>query len=248
MLDFTKSYESARGLAALVALSGGQRFDGLWEAPWVPSCDDPKEVVHVTPRTERDGPHMAARPIGVRMLVPCRRCERCLQIRQMQWRDRILAEMMARPYATFITLTFSPAHLAGVLAKAKSKGWEGQAGVERAAYSHVSAYWKRLRKGRKSTHRKGLSDSLGRRRQRFDPVDLRFFCAMEYGEEHGRLHFHAIAHTHRWVPDEIWNNEWRSRSSAELVRSREGCATYVSKYLTKDQTPGRARASLNYGH
>jgi len=241
--DFTRHGSSARNLAARIALAGGKKRDGAWEAPWVPACSNPPEIEYYN-RVPHGLDGSRSRPYTVRMLVPCRKCDRCLQIRQMQWSERIRSESYRHTYNYFVTLTFSPAHLAGVLALARSRD---HADIERAAYTHVSKYFKRLRHGRKKTHRKGLTDNMGRVRQKFDPIDLRFFACSEYGEENGRLHFHAIVHTERYVPPTVFKTEWRSRSDAEMVRSRDGAAIYVSKYLTKDQRNGRARASLAYG-
>lgn len=247
-MDHTRKYSSAKRLASRIALMGGNRVNGAWEAPWRPSCDNPVEVRVSSPRTDRGRWTTATlRPYDVLMLVPCRKCEQCLRIRQMQWRTRILRELDRAVYAYFITLTFSPAHMAGVLAEAQQRRQQGRTAVEGAAYRHVALYLKRLRKGRTASSRGAAKDSLGRTRQRFDGISLRFFAAMEYGEENGRLHFHLLVHTQRYVPPEIFTGEWRSRADAQLVRSREGCATYVSKYLTKEQTPGRARASIKYG-
>lgn len=244
-MDHTRRYERIRSLAGRIALMGGRRVNGAWEAPWVPSCDSPVWVLHSTPRTDR-GQWTTARkrPYDVGMFVPCRKCARCLQIRQMQWRTRILSEARLVPFNYFLTLTFSPAHLAGVLAEAQKRKDKS---VEGAGYRHVSLYLKRLRKGRKMTSRGVTKDSLGRTRQAFDPLKFRFFAAAEYGDLNGRLHFHLMLHCDRWIPPEVFQDEWRSRATAELVKSTQGCATYVSKYLTKDQTPGRARASLRYG-
>lgn len=167
----------------------------------------------------------------------------------MQWRERIQREIDAHTYSYFVTLTFSPAHLAGVLAEAlKRREPTRRARIEGAAYRHVSLWLKRLRKGRKAAvARKQATETQGRLRRRFDPIRCRFFAAHEYGEELGRLHYHLIVHTDRWVPVDVLTDEWRSRADASLVRSRDGCASYVSKYLTKASVPARPRSSLGYG-
>lgn len=81
----------------------------------------------------------------------------------------------------------------------------------------------------------------------FQGFPFRYFGIGELGDEGGRLHFHLALHTERWITPEIFLNEWRSRTAAELVRSVDGYAGYASKYITKDISLGRVRASKNYG-
>lgn len=74
----------------------------------------------------------------------------------------------------WVTLTFSPVYLAGVLAEVARAGDKSPAGVERAAYSHVQRYFKRLRKVSK--------------------LCFRYFCVYERGEEMGRSHYYVLMH------------------------------------------------------
>jgi hypothetical protein len=246
-MDLTKRYERVKSLSARVALMGAERVNGSWEAPWVPHCDAPVEIDQRTPDRMPNQGSTRLRPYSVKMLVPCRQCPKCRQIRQLEWRDRMAREVEAHQYSTFLTFTFSPAHLAGVLAQAARRGGPRHRAVESAGYRHIAAYWKRLRKGRKHTDRKDAQDSLGRFRQRFDPLTFRFFCCAEYGEQNSRLHFHALVHSDRWIPEEVLKTEWRSRCDASLVRSGEACSAYVSKYLTKNPIQARPWSSRAYG-
>lgn len=244
-MDLTREIASAHRLAARIALGGGQRVGGVWDADVSGNCLTPRRTYKATPARLGTGD----RPVQVSLLVPCRRCENCRQFYQMHWRERIHNEMMRANYTYFLTLTFSPIHLAGVYAEAIARGkYEGRRAVEAASWMHVRQYFARLRKGRSVEQtQRHASGSLGRKRQVFEPIRFRYFCVAEYGEEKGRLHYHGAIHMERWLPPEIFTTEWRSRAQAEIVRSANGCSTYLSKYLTKDPQLARTRCSIGYG-
>lgn len=244
LIDITRAVSVAKGLARTVALSGAARSNGCWLAEWVPYCEAP--IVRSVRTPDRYG----GRPYETALLVACKKCAQCRQFRQMEWRQRILNEMEKSLYTYFLTLTFSEAHLAGVMAESFALDkYEGEKGFEHSAWkNHVRLYLGRLRKGRskKVIHAASVG-SQGRNRFPFQGLKFRYFGVAEYGDERGRLHFHMVLHTDRWIPAEILTNEWRSRADAQLVKSQEGLASYVSKYLTKSLTIGRPRASGSYG-
>lgn len=249
MPDLTRAYGAAKQLAERLSLSGAVKHGGSWIAPWEPHCLKPVTVECKTPDRAKSLTGTPLRPYSSVMMVPCRKCELCLQMWQMGWRERILRESALTEYSYFVTLTFSPAHLAGVIGEAlASDPDDGRSAIERVAYGHVQAYFKRLRKGRKKAKTVAVAyGSQGRTQPKFNAVRFRYFACAEYGEAKGRLHFHAVLHSNQWVPPEIFTREWRSRADAQLVRSGEGIATYVSKYLTKEHSLGRAHASTRYG-
>jgi len=249
MPDLTRAYGAAKRLAERLALSGAVKKGGSWVAPWTPYCLKPVLVEVKTPNRSKSLTGTPLRPYSSVMETPCRKCERCQQLWQMLWRERIEREILQHSFSYFVTLTFSPAHLAGVIGEAYASDPDDvRRAVEQVGYKHVSDYFKRLRKGRKkaATVRTAIG-SQGRTRQSFDALAFRYFATSEYGEKRGRLHFHAVLHLDKWVPPEILTTEWRSRADADLVRSPQGLATYASKYLTKESSTGRAHASVRYG-
>lgn len=166
----------------------------------------------------------------------------------MQWRDRVLREFAKTEHHAFLTLTFSEPHLMAVQAEAVLMDRT----LERAAYAHVQRYLKRLRKGRSEKQRaKALSGATSAqlkwmgRRVTFPPQKFRYLFVFEEGEKNGRAHYHALIHAAEPIRRGVFETEWRSRASAELIRSEEGTASYVTKYLTKSLAV--ARASLAYG-
>lgn len=188
--------------------------------PRLPYCDAPVPLAMEQRASAR------LQSLRVEMFRPCRKCEKCLSYRRLKWRDRMIAENTAAYRSWFVTLTFSPTHLAGIHAEAHQLGDASATGIEVAAYKHVQGYLKRLRK-------------TGAR--------FRYVAVPEYGEERGRLHYHLLVHETSFgsVTYRGLQSKWRSFISASLVKSARGSGAYVSKYLTKNSTI--IRASLNYG-
>lgn len=199
--------------------------------PGRPYCDEPVQI-----NRQEAKPAEGYAGLSLQMWGPCRRCAKCLLFRGLKWRDRMRREMALTPGRTwFLTLTFAPIHLAGVLIEAnRFPHLSRDEAVERAAYTnHVAKYLKRLRKA-------------GAR--------FRFVGVPEYGEEHGRLHYHLLMHEQLEgsLTKRLMDAQWRSFTKPKLVMqdddgevSAAGAARYVSKYLTKSL--GRPRASLRYG-
>lgn len=222
-----ESWRAARRTAASIAIGGGTKYHLVWSAPWVPHCDSPVRIE----RVERGYP--GQRPVGYEMWVPCRRCQKCLQIKSFLWSDRAQLEIALSPRTWMVTLTFAPHHLAGILIEARklTDDWcdprQKVKAIERAAYAHVARYFKRVRK------RTGLR--------------FRYMATAEYGEESGRLHYHVLVHELEGpLTQRVLDACWRSHTHVRLVRDGYRAARYVAKYLTKDAA-SRMRASLFYG-
>lgn len=215
-------------MAAKLALRGATVSGGEVFTDNSVYCDSP---VRVGRRTDpRDG---GIRTLEVSMNAPCRKCPKCIQFRQMQWRERVINEILRADQAGkrtwFVTLTFAPIHLAGIIVEA---GSTRHGPIEKAAYAHVQKYFKRLRKW---------------------GAQFRYMGIAEYGETKGRLHFHLLVHetgTHP-LPKSVLQGQWRSHVHAKLVdcstdRGIGGAASYISKYATKT-LDCRPRASIEYG-
>ena len=189
-----------------------------------PFCDEPVEVKR---RIRSGGLYKG---IELFRYAPCRKCEKCLLFRRLKWKERMSWEITQGKRTWFVTLTFAPTHMAGVYQEARSlPGSNWHARVDRAAYAHVQRYLKRLRK--------------------YNPkLRLRYCAVFELGKNTGRPHYHLLIHEHgeRPVSKRSLEEQWRSHVHARLVRSSNGAAGYLSKYLTKDIS-ARMRASLAYG-
>lgn len=138
----------------------------------------------------------------------------------------MLAELTLAKRSWFVTLTYSPIALAGVLSSARSAS---EKDVERAAYGEVQKWLKRTRQRLPRGAR------------------LRYVAIFERGDKHGRAHYHLLVHEvgNRPVLKRHLQQTWPSISNASLVRSA-GVAAYLLKYLTKS-VESRVRASAGYG-
>lgn len=209
-------------LAVNIALKGGQRSRTVFELHVKPYCDSPIRIGRRVSSKKRVG-------VEASMWVACRKCGKCLQFRQMRWRARALTEIAKAPRTWMVSLTFSPLHLAGVLAAAAlSDKTDATARIDNAAYPHIQRFLKRMRRAYKKK--------------------LRFLAVFERGEKTGRAHYHLLLHEvdgpilKQWIEE-----QWPSHVHARLVdKARPGAASYVTKYATKSLSV-RVRASGSYG-
>lgn len=245
--------EGTRKLAAMIALKGGRIGKSLFLANWEPYCDKP---VVIDRRIDSREAVSLATVGGVRvrdevsamevsMNVPCRKCEKCLQFRQMQWRERAIVEIGRAKRTWWITLTIDPQMLANISMEARGTS---TIDFEAAAYSRVQRYFKRLRKKfRKKADR--ILDSEGKV-VGHNYAQFRYLAVFELGKKTGRPHYHLLLHetgTRPCLKAHI-ESQWRSNVHARLVGSGEALrrASYVTKYATKsfEISP---RASVRYG-
>jgi hypothetical protein len=210
-------------MAAKLALRGHQLSRSHISSTEQPYCDDPKGV------TRRTDPKAQERTLLVEMLVPCRKCAKCLQFRQLQWRQRCLTEINRANRTWFVTLTFAPVHLAGIMAEShKEKGRSQASRIDAAAYRHTQRYLKRLRK---------------------QSAVFRFMAVFELGEKTGRPHYHLLLNETgaRPISKRTLESQWRSNVHCRLVdKGADGSASYITKYATKSADV-RIRASSMYG-
>lgn len=220
---FTEQSKDAatRKMAAKMALRGYQVSGHEFHDTSIPYCDVPVPIQ----RDVRSGGY--EKSIRVTMYRPCRKCPKCLQFRQLVWRDRAITEIARAPRTWFVTLTFSPTHLAGIIFEsANALGNESQR-LDSAAYSHVQRYLKRLRKAARAK--------------------IRYMAVFERGEESGRAHYHLLINeVDRPVSKRTLQSQWRSHVHCRLVASAAGSAAYITTYATKSFDI-RPRASQRYG-
>lgn len=223
-----KSEPVIKAASKLLLNGRAQKVGHIVEAAGLPYCDSPVPVSVASPR--------GTGGLEVQMFGPCRKCEKCLQYRALHWRDRAMNEIaMAhlRGRRTWmVTLTFSPPHLAGILAEASVAGDRSLKGVDRMAYRHVRGYLDRVRKA---------------------GFPFRYLAVFERGERTGRAHYHLLLHEGREGPilKRTLETRWRSHVHARVIDmdgdgAQRKAAAYVSKYATK-AAEIRIRASARYG-
>ena len=220
------SAQGTLSMAGKLALRGWATSPSTVHCNARPYCDAPVTMGRRTHHTDD------CRMIEVSMLVACRKCNKCLQFRRLQWRDRIEREYHRTPGRVwFVTLTIDPILLAGILAEAALRDshvpWERR--IDDSAYKHVQRYLKRVRKS-------------GAR--------FRYLFVFERGAETGRPHYHALVHevgpqpvTYRQIV-----GAWPAHVHAKLITDTGANMTmrYISKYLGKSFNT-RPRSSILYG-
>lgn len=177
--------------------------------------------------------------------LPCRKCKKCLYVKQSEWTDRILREMAMTDRNWFVTLTLNPeTHhrtFMEALADRNERGWRD------TDFDHASDEWKLRCEGVS----KLLTDYLKRVRKPLageTPVSFRYVAVTE-PHKNGLPHLHLIMSeragnlTYRRICDRWTRNGF---ADASLVRDPVGAGAYVAKYITKNSQT-RIRASLRFG-
>lgn len=206
----------------------------------------------------------------------CRKCAPCRERKRMFWSARAIAEWRKAPLTLFGTLTFSPENDALLDARSRlrlaRRGVDfdtlpnGELFIERVrtAGEEVTKWLKRLRNSDRKrpcafryllvaeAHASGKTSELKR----------------------GRPHFHCLIHQapgapvlepHEWRVDRsgavatdkygnpmvadtaFLKREWQMGFSSFAMCRSPQAAGYVCKYLTKEETSVRIRASFRYG-
>jgi len=156
----------------------------------------------VKPSTKKN-PKFSSSPFQPYLLTyPCGKCPLCIRKRLSNWIFRIEKEQQRSLTSTFITLTYNEDNLPHNNSVNKRD---------------LQLFFKRLRK-HLSTQLQGNN------------FPLRYICVSEYGEQHGRPHYHLIAFN---FPDnqtieKIWGNGFISQTSLTPKRIK-----YTFKYINK---------------
>jgi len=168
-------------------------------------------------------------PLYVDVLVPCRRCETCLNNRRRMWTARALIEHRRALRTWFCTYTLAPEHRFRVCLLAKKKyGSEDYLSCYKIISQMFTKYLKRVRK---------VSGSR-----------FRYLLVAEQHKD-GFPHLHALIHEiGSPISKRTFQGHWPyGFTNVKLVdRSDTKGAAYVCKYLAKSLL-ARVRASLRYG-
>lgn len=220
---------TVRKLDARLQMEGHRKISGKTVASWKPWCDAPVQITLTAPADQFNKRKSA----HVEMLVPCRKCEKCIKVKRHLWRKRMYSELCA-PRTWNIRISFSPAHLARIRIRgALLSESNPEIALERAAYADIQRFFKRLRKS--------------------TSVRFRYWAVAEFGEQNGRLHYHVLIHeisgplTKRQL-EKQWFGFHHSQLWARLVWNPQDprLSNYLLKYLTKTAS-SRIRCSYRYG-
>lgn len=139
--------------------------------------------------------------------APCGYCMNCRNKRITGWAARMIKEDMHACMSFFITLTYDPDHLM-FSPKGRPTLWP----------SHLTSYWKLLRKKLKSK-------------------SMKYYACGEYGSNRKRPHYHAIVffYDEKLSPYNVFNlmhSEWKHGDVFIGTTTNESVA-YVLKYISK---------------
>ena len=214
--------------AKFLERSGARIFHSM-QRPW---CDAPV-ARHVMARGFTKGRLETGTPYHLDIWVPCRKCERCLAYKRMDWRARVASEIRLAEKNWFVTLTFRPTARQKLFYEVDDNGVQtllDASSRNSIAMREVSLFIKRLRAGL------GAADSSAAR--------LRFIAVSEPHQD-DFPHIHMIIHCGKdYRQKAILDGKWKHGFiSAKLCDAH--ASSYIAKYLTKEFA--RVRASLNYG-
>jgi hypothetical protein len=241
-------YETGRRLVSAALFGGGGQRTGVSTVAWdiAGRCECPPTVSIVARPADNGKRYYAWRPgkphvYRVDMEVRCRHCCECLKARATDWARRGTVELAAAWRTWLVTLSFNPPELY----RAQCEAGSDERKLFKVLARRVTLYIKRLRKN---------SGAKG----------LRYWCVLERGSLHGRLHFHVLLHepdalngTLKRTIKDAWPHGF---SDAKLVKdamgfpvgrscggtTSKGMSWYMAKYLAKGLL-GRVRASNHYG-
>lgn len=184
-----------------------------------PHCDEPVD------RTVWSRAMVGFRPIGhyvgIDIMVPCRNCAKCLLVRKLNWKDRIMTETKQHQRTWFVTLTFGPKGRQ-MLKAAPSP--------DKAAMFEITDYLKRLRYY--------LT-------QAWDEARLRYIAVLEHHKD-GSPHIHMLVHSSDKLQSRTFMKARWGHGFINVKLVDAEVASYLTKYLTKEVN--RVRASVQYGH
>lgn len=156
----------------------------------------------------------------------CRRCAGCLNAKRWDLITSVIRETAMADRSVVLRLSFRP----------RGKFW-------RPSWSETYPDFQKWAK---------LVRDRGARKRGWPPGAFRYFVVGEFGDLNGRFHLHVVAHGPQSMSIALLRGCWKQgQTHGRTVQSAKGAASYVSKYLAKDQLlPGAERSfarSNGYG-
>lgn len=215
-------------------------------------------------------------PMTVVIETRCRKCPACRERKRVFWSARAKDEWLKAPYTLFGTLTFSPENDAVLDARARLWHQKRGVDFDRLPPEELFRERVRFAGQEVTKWLKRLRDSDRNRRLGFRYLLVAEAHASGKTSElkRGRPHFHCLIHqasgaqlveSHEWArkpngdvrTDKFGNplvddaaflkRQWQVGFSTFAMCRSPQAASYVCKYLTKEETSVRIRASFRYG-
>jgi len=156
---------------------------------------------------------------GERHVVPCGKCNFCLETRRNHWCFRLSQELKKSTSAYFITLTYDEDNVP-----------IAENGSQTLVKRDLQLFWKSLRKSQAV-----ITD-----------LKLRYFIAGEYGSQTKRPHYHAIVFNLQ-IPVHKLQEIWK-KGFVHCGRVTGASIRYVTKYIINryDEVPGTEPSFRTY--
>lgn len=196
-------------------------------------------------QTELHGFHKTNKAHWKRVdLIPCGQCLGCRMDYSKNWATRIACECQATPEDNwFITLTFSPENL-----------WK----TEHATINLITGELAEGHTVKKEHIQKFMKDLRRHWEYHFGEKGIRFYGVGEYGEQHGRPHYHICTFNLKIKPEML--EKWFINKSGDQIykcpiiekiwgngivgigKVTWESAAYVARYMLKKQKGMNAKA------
>lgn len=210
-------------------------------------CESPytREIVATNDRVYDASVDLRYRPGGFRRMIlhtRCRKCERCLRRRSVEWSVRAVAEMRAASRTWFCTFTLSPEEQYLCLMRAHTRLRKAQ--VDPHELDAIREFMERSREV-------GVLLTKAIKRLRKNTGSKMRYLAVTERHKSGLPHLHLLIHeqgepiTYRQIVAE-WPHGFPTVKLVKGDGDFERSARYVTKYVAKNALT-RIRGSLGYG-
>lgn len=214
----------------------------------------------------------AVKPLTIVLRSRCRQCEPCRRRRTVFWQARATTEFLSVPRTLFGTLTIAPEYDVQIDALARLELHER--GVDFDALPPADVFRERVKVGGREVTKwlKRIREGDASH----EKPQLRYLLVAEAhdgartsAEKRGRPHWHFLLHecdlSRPLVNHDEWSGkhdrhgnatvsdraflkaQWRLGISSVAHCRTPQAAAYLCKYLTKEETSVRVRASFRYG-
>lgn len=250
--------DAMRRLCAQAMANGATRLGPtLFEWDISGTCQFPvTRHMHARPDTRNRkyiviGKGAETNPLGIIMHVRCKRCDRCLKARQIDWAHRAKRELQQAPRTWFCTLTCRPEVQHRALSNARramSKQGVDFDGLPLDEQFRLRHKYLAQPVGEPSRQKWAHEITLYLKRLRKAGAKIRFLMVAE-AHKSGAPHYHLLIHetdVNDPVRYALLQKQWTLGFSQFKLVTETRQATYLCKYLGKTNA-ARVRASVGYG-
>ncbi|AXH76192.1 MAG: replication initiator protein [Microviridae sp.] len=171
---------------------------------------------------------------GQWILVPCAKCNFCLQNRRVQWAFRNNQEMKQALTANFITLTYDDEHLPTQRHTSNTFSFATLRKEDlKKFHKHLTTQQTRALLTQKKKYKYNSTEYKKLKLK----WKIKYYSTGEYGTKRNRPHYHAIIfNLHPWVIEKLELNKIWTKGNIHFGEVNGQSINYVSKYLIDADT------------